>query len=494
MCLPGDMLLPENKTCHDAKDAAREERLVSVMYGAILGDIIGSVFEFDRGGKTKEFPLFCGESTWTDDTVMTVAVADALMDYATDEPYFKVSMTEKILRCIEETCVEKMQAWGRKYPYAGYGGRFIRWLGTENPKPYKSFGNGSAMRVSAAGWLFPTMEMTRLVASVTAQVSHNHPEGIKGAECTAAVIFLARLGKTKEYIADYVVREFGYDFSETLAEMRTRHEHVETCMDSLPKAMRAFLEGNSYEDVVRNAVSLGGDTDTLGAIAGAMAEAYYGVPEELKKVCLERVPKDMRAVLKRFEKKVVDVDKLQDVEPVQPERAKIQNEPLMQAYELMLRCQYDDELNQKAHLNFACVLAAQMAKEATLQVPYEDVEGVFAKSIEDVPLKVGGQFSLKDDARLRMDKMVDKDGKFWVPLFLSEEDMAKGETANIIFELPIRDIVRAAMEYDAYEGLVVNPFGPALPMPKEILRVVWQLMENMLKNAGEEVEENDENQ
>ena len=269
----------------------QKERQVSDMYGAILGDIIGSEFEFDRGGWTKEFPLFGPECTWTDDTVMTVAVAEALMNAGQDA----------LVSEIEAACVMSMQKWGRKYPYAGYGARFIRWVASDDPLPYMSFGNGSAMRVSVAGWLYDTIERTRKVAKATAAVSHNHREGIKGAECTAAVIFMSRHGETKEAIEDYVKKEFGYDFSETLAEMRARHEHVETCMDSLPKALRAFMDGTSYEDVVRNAISLGGDTDTLGAISGAMAEGLYGVPDELKKECKARIPKDMRKVLERFE-------------------------------------------------------------------------------------------------------------------------------------------------------------------------------------------------
>ena len=235
------------------------------MYGAILGDIIGSAFEFDRCGKTKEFPLFSRDSTWTDDTVMTVAVAEALMKAGRD-----ATVSE-----IKEACVKSMQKWGRKYPYAGYGARFIRWVASDHPHPYGSYGNGSAMRVSAAGWLYDTIERTREVARATAMVSHNHPEGIKGAECTAAVIFMARHGESDKAIEAYVRREFGYDFSDTLAEMRARHAHVETCMDSLPKALRSYMDGISYEDVVRNAVSLGGDTDTLGAIAGAIFSLIF---------------------------------------------------------------------------------------------------------------------------------------------------------------------------------------------------------------------------
>ena len=264
------------------------------MYGAILGDIIGSRFEFDRGGKTKEFRLLTGESEWTDDTVMTVAVAEALLNAGKD------AGAERI----ETACTEAMQTWGQRYPDAGYGARFIHWISDPYPEPYNSFGNGSAMRVSAAGWLYDTIERTREAARATANVSHNHPEGLKGAECTAAVIFLARNGAAKAGIEAYVTKEFGYDCSETLEQMRARHRHDETCMDTLPKALRAFFDGTDYEDVVRNAVSLGGDTDTIAAIAGAMGEAMYGVPEWLKEECRERIRPDMRAVVEKFERRI----------------------------------------------------------------------------------------------------------------------------------------------------------------------------------------------
>ena len=194
-----------------------------------------------------------------------------------------------------------MQKWGRKYPDAGYGGRFIHWVFANDPKPYGSYGNGSAMRVSAAGWLYDTIERTREVARATAEVSHNHPEGIKGAECTAAVMFLARTGASKEEIKAYIIKEFGYDVSRGVDDLRPLHEHVESCQDSLPKALASFFEGISYEDTVRNAVSLGGDTDTLAAIAGAMADAMYGVPEDIVAEGRARLPKDLRSVVEKFE-------------------------------------------------------------------------------------------------------------------------------------------------------------------------------------------------
>ena len=260
------------------------------MYGAILGDMIGAPYEFDRGKKSKEFPLFCRESQFTDDTVMTIAVADALL-----------AGRENSDAPVETLLVRSMQSWGRRYPNAGYGGRFRHWLASEDPKPYGSYGNGSAMRVSSAGWLYGTLEETRDVARKTAEVTHNHPEGIKGAEATAGAIFLARNGNSKETIRQYIITEFGYDLSRTCDEIRPSYRHDESCQRTVPEAITAFLEGTDFEDVIRTAVSLGGDCDTLTCIAGSIAEAYYGVPEGLKKECRRRLPSDMSAVLLCFD-------------------------------------------------------------------------------------------------------------------------------------------------------------------------------------------------
>ena len=268
----------------------RKQKEVEDMFGAVLGDIIGSRFEFDRGGKTKEFKLFTERDSYTDDSVMTVAIGEALLD----------SGKQIDEETIKKNVIDSMRRWGKKYPYAGYGGMFRRWLKSADPKPYGSYGNGSAMRVSAAGWLYDSIKKTREVARWTAEVTHNHPEGVKGAECTAAVIYLARNGKTKEEIKDYVIKEFGYDLSENLYELRNRHEHNETCQDSLPKALISFFEGYSYEDVVRNAVSLGGDTDTLAAIAGAMAEGYYPIPKELIEEGKRYLTDELREVLEKI--------------------------------------------------------------------------------------------------------------------------------------------------------------------------------------------------
>ena len=260
------------------------------MIGAILGDMIGSPYEFDRGNKTKDFPLFSAGSEFTDDSVMTIAVAEALMD--------TLGRTDEEIRA---ALVESMQKWGKRYPDAGYGGMFYHWLHSRHPSPYGSYGNGSAMRVSAAGWLADSCEETRHLARLTADVTHNHPEGIKGVEAVATAIFLARTGSRKEEIRSIITREFGYDLSRTCDEIRPAYHHMESCQKTVPEAITAFLEGNDFEDVIRTAVSLGGDCDTLTCIAGSMAEAFYGVPDALAEEGRKRLPGDMLAVLSRLQ-------------------------------------------------------------------------------------------------------------------------------------------------------------------------------------------------
>lgn len=263
------------------------------MIGAFLGDMIGAPYEFDRGDRTKDFPLFSRSSKYTDDTLMTAAVAEALMDTrggSDDE--------------IRAALVHAMQKWGQKYPFAGYGGMFINWLFEKDPKPYGSYGNGSAMRVSAAGWLYDDLETTRHIAALTAEVSHNHPEGIKGAEAAAAAIFLARTGSDKQAIKAYITQEFGYDLSISCETYRRTNRHNETCQVTLPLVFAAFLESTGFEDAIRNAVSVGGDTDTIACITGGIAEAFYGVPDSLKQECRARLTDDIAAVLNQFEQTV----------------------------------------------------------------------------------------------------------------------------------------------------------------------------------------------
>ena len=267
------------------------------MYGAILGDIIGSPYEFGCGKKSKDFDLLTEESGFTDDTVMTVAVGEALLELG----------AEPDSESVKQAVTKHMRDWGRRYPRAGYGSRFSGWLRAKDPKPYYSCGNGSAMRVSPVGWLYKTLTRTQTVAKATAEATHNHPEGIKGAVATATAIYGARNGWSKQEIKDYIEDNYGYDLTTPLADIRPGYHHVETCQGSVPQSIRCFLEGKDYEDSVRNAVSLAGDTDTMGAVAGSIAEAFYGIPLELMADCKSRIPNSMQRVEERLYTRYVEM-------------------------------------------------------------------------------------------------------------------------------------------------------------------------------------------
>jgi len=260
------------------------------MLGAIFGDMAGSVYEF-HNIKTRDFLLIGPKSRFTDDTAMTLAVAKALMESwgRSDEE-------------IRKELVRSMQEIGRAYPHAGYGGTFRVWLRTDDPQPYNSWGNGSAMRVSPAGWLYTDLEKTLHAAKLTAEVTHNHPEGIKGAQVTAAAIFLARAGADKETVKNYIEGTFDYDLSRSLDQIRPDYTFDVSCQGSVPEAINAFLEADSYEDTIRNAISIGGDSDTIACIAGGIAEAYYGMTEDLKKAALAKLPGPLRQIVKDFRK------------------------------------------------------------------------------------------------------------------------------------------------------------------------------------------------
>ncbi len=235
------------------------------MIGAIAGDIIGSVYE-SAPIKRKDFDLFHPQCRFTDDTVLTLAIAKAILE------------KRDYLDTVRET--------GRRYPHAGYGGTFIHWLLSEEPKPYNSWGNGSAMRVSPVGFAFDTVDDILREAANTAVISHNHPEGVKGAQATALSVFLARTTRDRVLIRKEVSTLFGYDLDRTVEEIRPSYTFDISCQGTVPEAIIAFLDSTSYEDAVRNAVSLGGDSDTLACITGGIAEAYYGPvsPSILKKV------------------------------------------------------------------------------------------------------------------------------------------------------------------------------------------------------------------
>jgi len=250
------------------------------MIGAIAGDIIGSIYEFDQI-KTKDFPLFGDGCAFTDDTVLTVAVADAILS---GNPY-----------------LDSIKEIGRRYPGSGYGGYFFEWLFSDDRRPYNSWGNGSAMRVSPVGFAFSGEEEVLLQARLTAEVTHNHPEGIKGAQATALAIFLARAGESKPSIRKRITDMFSYNLDRTVDDIRPDYRFNESCQGTVPEAIIAFLDSDSYEDAIRNAVSLGGDSDTLACITGGIAEAFYGgVPEEIASRVEEILTPDLLEITKEF--------------------------------------------------------------------------------------------------------------------------------------------------------------------------------------------------
>jgi len=250
------------------------------MLGAIAGDIIGSVYEA-RPIKTTKFPLFHPLCRYTDDTVLTVALADSLMHAA---PY-----------------VQLLKQYYRAYPRAGYGGSFHKWAQSEDFRPYNSWGNGSAMRVSPVGFASATLDDVLSEAKRSAEVTHDHPEGIKGAQAVASAIFLARTGQGKEQIKNYVECAFEYDLNKPLDAIRPTYEFMVSCQKSVPQAIRAFLESDNFEDAVRKAISLGGDSDTLACMAGGIAQAFFGgVPEEITNRVYKVLDTELGSMTRKF--------------------------------------------------------------------------------------------------------------------------------------------------------------------------------------------------
>ena len=250
------------------------------MIGSLAGDIIGSAYEFGRI-KSKNFPLFGPESGFTDDSVLTVATAQAIL---TDGDYRRATLE-----------------LGRRYPDAGYGGLFTGWLHSKDPRPYNSYGNGAAMRVSPVGFAFDTVEEILREARRSAEFTHDHPEGVKGAQAAALAVFLARTEWDMDLIRNEISGRFGYDLARSVEEIRPRYEHDESCQRTVPEAIISFLDSVSYEDAIRNAVSLGGDSDTLACIAGGIAEAYYGPPPpEIRTKVKEILPADLWSVTEQF--------------------------------------------------------------------------------------------------------------------------------------------------------------------------------------------------
>lgn len=256
-----------------------------MIYGTIFGDIAGSTHEYNPV-KNYDFELIENNSHFTDDTVMTIAIANWLLQDRS-----------------KETLIKEMQTIGQKYPQAGYGGTFRMWLVDADPQPYNSWGNGSAMRVSPCGWVANSLEEAEELAKISAEVTHNHPEGIKGAQAIAAAIYLARTEHSKQFIKNYITETYGYNLDRTVQSIIDNGYsfHV-SCQKSVPEAIIAFLDSDDFESAIRNAVVLGGDADTQAAITGSIAEAFYGFPEEYKEIVEQKLDKFLIPILNEFNK------------------------------------------------------------------------------------------------------------------------------------------------------------------------------------------------
>ena len=252
----------------------------NLIIGAIAGDIIGSVYEWNNI-KTTDFDLFCHNSTFTDDSVLTIATMYAIIN--------------------QKDYAEAYQLFGRNYSNKGYGGRFRSWIRSKNPKPYNSWGNGSAMRVSPVGWYGNTLDEVMAEAQKSAEVTHNHPEGIKGAQAAATAIFMARTGSTKDEIKKFITDTFGYNLDRKIDDIRPHYAFDVSCQGSVPEAIIAFLESTDFENAIRLAISIGGDSDTIACITGGIAEAFYNeVPENIIKNVLSILPEEMKKIIEAF--------------------------------------------------------------------------------------------------------------------------------------------------------------------------------------------------
>ena len=423
------------------------------MLGAIFGDIAGSVYEFNNTSDYN-FEMLTEHSRPTDDSYMTLAVARALM-----ETYGKDDET------IKRAVVKRMQEFGRKYPDGDYGNRFSQWLLEDDPKPYRSFGNGSAMRVAAAGWLYQTLDETLHAAKLTAEVTHNHPEGIKGAQAVAAAIFLARAGADKDEIMSYISNKFEYDLLRSLAEIKPYYEFYETCQKSVPEAIIAFYEGESYEDVIRKSISLGGDSDTIACMAGSIAEAYFGMPEEFKEEALARLTPELRQIAEDFsafydehsgKPKEGWEDDVKDAFLPDDPFAKLNPfiEQLMDEY-------YDDPENDRKILNIFDAIVIAMGQEGRVLIPVEVVDG-------------------KEQRLLQLE---DAEGNISLPVFTSRKKLREGGAGDCsTVSRSMEEYFKQVLSRDEVEGIVINPGTKSLFLGKALLEnLIRQNEENKPK-------------
>ncbi len=425
------------------------------MLGAIFGDIVGSPYEFDENNiKTTDFPLFSDRSVFTDDTVMTVAVAKALMDtYGAEDDVILNALTMQ------------MRAMGRSYPGRGYGGMFQAWILVDGTEAYNSFGNGSAMRVAAAGWLYRTLEETLHAAELTAVVTHNHPEGIKGAQAVAAAIFLARLHLEKDDIRAYISRTFGYDLTRTLNDIRPDYHMDETCQGSVPEAITAFLEGKGFVDVIRKAVSIGGDSDTIACIAGSIAEAYYGIPEQMEKEALSRLTPDLQRAVGEFRRFYVEHS----------------GHPLP-GWENDVFLNPDDLLKDLKTLEFAIsdFYVRSGSGKSEPSVVLDELKALMQKDASALitvqPPSKAQKYSTSNEA-VQVQCIQDSEGRLLLPIFTSKTQVSSKAPDLYYMTDNLQNILSGAADAPGIHGVIINPFGQNFLLDRDNLRLLLRQFE-----------------
>lgn len=396
------------------------------MLGAIAGDIIGSIYEHSNL-KSKEFPLFSFNSRYTDDTVMTLAVAEAMIrSYPLQDPADAAFETA--------ACMHK---WGKLFPYAGYGGMFMNWLRSDDPQPYNSFGNGSAMRVSSCAWVYrDDFETMRAVARATAMPTHNHAEGIKGADAIASAIWLALSGKRKEEIKSFIEQEFGYDLNRTLDEIRPGYELDATCPGSVPEAIIAFLEGKDFEDVIRGAISIGGDSDTIAAIAGGIAEAYYGIPDSIIKEVRNRLTEEQLFIVDCFED--------------------FRNGKREEAVQMIRESSKWWTLSLNKNIEFAIDLFNENRSQET-----------YSQVIDEIGFNAEwSEFCVVGETK-------DNEGKNWVVIVTSKGHL-RSEYLKLVKFIQTRELFRQISERDNVTGILINPWTQQFELPVDVVCGLWE--------------------
>ncbi len=422
------------------------------MLGAILGDMIGSPYEGkEQNIRTTDFPLFTDKSIFTDDTVMTAAVADALMDsYGREDDI------------VLNTLSMGMRAMGRSYPGRYYGDQFQAWIIVDDAPAYGSFGNGSAMRVSAAGWLYRTLGETLHAAELTALPTHNHPEGIRGAQAIAAAIFLARAKCEKQDIRNYLMRKFGYDLTKSVKEYRSHPVYSTSCEATVPIALTAFFEGTGFVDIIRKAVSVGGDSDTIAAMAGSIAEAYYGIPANLEEEAFNRLDDRIRRIIGKFHRFYYENS----------------GTPLNG---------WQDEVyyNPDAELNALKPLAESLT--SFYEHKAVDPEPVFTELVKLLDSESEVLVSVRQpSADLSREKRTggaeiqciqDNDGRILMPIFTSQRALGKQDT--YVMTIPLSGLFQTLQASGTVSGIIINPYGDNFVITKDVADYLQTRLESL---------------